>query len=333
MNSDKKMNKISIDLHLHFDGSLSIANVRKLSKLEGVNIPESDDELRSMLTVMPDCKDLGEYLTKFSFPLSLLQSARAIETGMRTLCDELADENCIYAEIRFAPQLHTERGLTQAEVVEAAIKGFKASGLCGGLILCCMRGQDNRSANEETLMVAEQYLEKGVLALDLAGNEAGYPNRDFASLFDMARERNIPFTIHAGEAASAESVLSAIDMGAYRIGHGVRAYESVDAMRVLADTKIPLELCPTSNLQTAIFKSISEYPIKAFMDEGICVTVNSDNRSVSDTTASKELELICKSFGFDENIERELLQNSVKAAFADDKLKEELLGIIAESYM
>ena len=333
MNSDKRMNKISIDLHLHFDGSLSVSNVRALAALEGIDLPESDAELCSLLTVAPDCKDLGEYLTKFSFPLSLLQSAGAIELGMRTLCDELVTQNCIYAEIRFAPQLHTERGLKQSEVVEAAIKGFGASSLRGGLILCCMRGEDNRTANEETVRVAEQYLGEGVLALDLAGNEARYPNGNFVSLFDMARQKGIPFTIHAGEAASAESVLSAIEMGACRIGHGVRAYESIDAMRVLADTNIPLELCPTSNLQTAIFKCISEYPIKVFMDGGICVTVNSDNRSVSATTACKELDLICESFGFDRNVECQLLQNSVKSAFADEEMKRELLGLIAESYM
>ncbi len=325
--------KISIDLHLHFDGSLSVANVRALAALEGVKLPESDEELGSMLRVSRGCTCLEEYLSKFTFPLSLLQSANGIEQGMYTLCSELVKENCIYAEIRFAPQLHLGRGLSQKEAVLAAMRGFGRSGLCGGLILCCMRGDDNGELNRETVCVAGEYLGKGVLALDLAGNEARYPTESFAPLFEIASDKGIPFTIHAGEADSAESVLAAIEMGACRIGHGVRAYESADVMRSLSEIHVPLELCPTSNLQTAIFPDISQYPIKLFIDLGICVTVNSDNRSVSDTTSEKELELICKSFGFGDDEERMLLENSVKAAFADDETKQKLFDIIAESYM
>ncbi len=325
--------KISIDLHLHFDGSLSMANARALASLEGVSIPEDATELCTMLTVSPDCTNLGEYLTKFDFPLSLLQSERSIEQGMYTLCTELVDEGCIYAEIRFAPQLHMSKGLSQSEVVSAAIHGFERSSLRGGLILCCMRGDGNGELNEQTVQVAKEFLGKGVLALDLAGNEAGYPTDNFVSLFSAAEQNNIPFTIHAGEADSAESVLSAIEMGACRIGHGVRSHESPDVMSALAVMAIPLELCPTSNLQTAVFSDISEYPIKLFMEKGICVTVNSDNRSVSATTAQKELELICRSFGFGDAEERILLENSVSASFADEIAKQEMLNIIAECYM
>lgn len=327
------LKNLSIDLHLHFDGSLSIENARALALIEGIRIPEDDGELCAMLTVSSDCANLGEYLTKFDFPLSLLQSEKSIEQGMYTLCKELADEGCIYAEIRFAPQLHMRKGLSQSEVVSAAIRGFARSSLRGGLILCCMRGDTNGDLNEQTVLASMEFLGKGVLALDLAGNEAAYPTDDFISLFSMAEKNNIPFTIHAGEAASAESVLSAIKMGARRIGHGVRACESSEAMSALARLSIPLELCPTSNLQTAVFNDISEYPIRSFMEKGICVTVNSDNRSVSATTAQKELELICNSFGFCEAEKRALLENSARASFADDGIKQELLNIIAERYM
>lgn len=323
---------ISIDLHLHFDGSLSIANARALALLEGVKLPDGERELLDMLTVDPDCTNLGEYLTKFDFPLSLLQSARSIEQGMYTLCSELEDEGCIYAEIRFAPQLHLLKGLSQSEVVESAIRGFSRSGLRGGLILCCMRGDSNLALNEQTLCVAGEYIGKGVVALDLAGNEAGFPTDNFAPLFAKARKNNIPFTIHAGEADCAASVISAIKMGARRIGHGVRSYENTELMEALAKSSIPLELCPTSNLQTAVFKDIYEYPIKIFMDAGIRVTVNSDNRSVSATTAQKELALVCNVFGLGEDAERKILENSVYAAFADESVKRELLDIIAREY-
>ena len=324
--------EISIDLHLHFDGSLSIANARALSKLEGVALPEDDARLKDALTVSPDCKNLGEYLTKFAFPLSLLQSEASIEQGMYTLCCELSAEGCIYAEIRFAPQLHLDKGLDQRKVVEAAIRGFERSGIDGGLILCCMRGDDNAFLNETTVEIASEYLGKGVVALDLAGNEAGFPTDNFRDLFARARELNIPFTIHAGEADCAESVRAAIEMGACRIGHGVRSIEDAELVSLLARKGIALELCPISNIQTTVFDDISEYPIRKFLEAGVAVTVNSDNRSVSATTARQEMLLLEKTFALTDGEEKALLHSSVNAAFADESLKEKLHKLVEEGF-
>ena len=324
--------EISIDLHLHFDGSLSISNARALAALEGVDIPENEAELRAALTVSPDCKDLGEYLTKFAFPLSLLQSEAAIEQGMYTLCRELDAEDCIYAEIRFAPQLHLDKGLDQKKVVEAAIRGFKRSAIDGGLILCCMRGDDNAALNETTLEIAREYLGKGVVALDLAGNEAGFPTDSFASLFARARELQVPFTIHAGEADCAESVRSALAMGASRIGHGVRSIEDPALVEILAKNHIALELCPISNIQTTVFDDISEYPIRQFLKAGVAVTVNSDNRSVSATTARQEMLLLKNTFALTDEEEKALLHSSVDAAFASEALKKKLHERVEESF-
>jgi adenosine deaminase len=324
--------EISIDLHLHFDGSLSISNARELAALEGVALPEDDNELKVALTVSPDCKDLGEYLTKFAFPLSLLQSEAAIEQGMYTLCRELDAEGCIYAEIRFAPQLHLDKGLDQTKVVEAAIRGFKRSAIDGGLILCCMRGDDNAALNETTVEIAREYLGKGVVALDLAGNEAGFPTDSFASLFARARELQVPFTIHAGEADCAESVRSALAMGASRIGHGVRSIEDPELVDILAKNHIALELCPISNIQTTVFDDISEYPIRQFLKAGVAVTVNSDNRSVSATTARQEMLLLKNTFALTDEEEKALLHSSVDAAFASEALKKKLHERVEESF-
>jgi adenosine deaminase len=324
--------EISIDLHLHFDGSLSISNARALAALEGVALPEDDNELKVALTVSPDCKDLGEYLTKFAFPLSLLQSEAAIEQGMYTLCRELDGEDCIYAEIRFAPQLHLDKGLDQKKVVEAAIRGFKRSAIDGGLILCCMRGDDNSALNETTVEIAREYLGKGVVALDLAGNEAGFPTDSFASLFARARELQVPFTIHAGEADCAESVRSALAMGASRIGHGVRSIEDPALVEILAKNHIALELCPISNIQTTVFDDISEYPIRRFLKAGVAVTVNSDNRSVSATTARQEMLLLKNTFALTDEEEKALLHSSVDAAFAREALKKKLHERVEESF-
>lgn len=323
---------ISIDLHLHFDGSLSVFTVKKLAKMQGIALPD-DNILREMLTVGDGCRDLGEYLTKFDFPLSLLQTREAISEAMYMLCQELCTEGTIYAEIRFAPQLHLSQGLTQNQVVCAAIQGFRRSELMGGIILCCMRGDNNHTQNIETVAVAEKFLGKGVLALDLAGNEKAYPNESFADIFAMARGKGIPYTIHAGEAAGADSVMSALKMGAQRIGHGVRALEDMSVVKLLADTKTPIEICPTSNLNTAIFSDISQYPLRQLIDSGVIVTVNSDNRSVSNTTAKKEIELLISEFKLTENEVKQLLLNSANAAFCDAQTKKHLLQTIKNAQL
>ena len=324
--------EISIDLHLHFDGSLSIENARQLAALEKVTLPERDEDLERALTVSPDCKDLGEYLTKFAFPLTLLQSEAAIEQGMRTLCDELVAENCIYAEIRFAPQLHLDKGLDQRTVVNAAIRGLRSSSLDGGLILCCMRGDNNAELNLRTVEVAGEFLGRGVVALDLAGNEAGFPTENFRELFAKAKALGVPYTIHAGEADCAESVRCAIEMGASRIGHGVRSIEDAELVKILAQNEITLELCPTSNIQTTVFEDISEYPIRKFLEAGVAVTVNSDNRRVSATTARREMKLLQDCFELSENEVKELLHSSVRAAFASEQLKAKLHATVDGSF-
>ena len=315
---------ISIDLHLHLDGSLSLSCVKRLAETQGIKLPD-DGKLKNMLTVNEGCRSLGEYLTKFDFPLSLLQTEEAISEATYQLCRELMADRTIYAEIRFAPQLHLSRGLTQDRVVKAAIEGFERSGLFGGLILCCMRGEDNYSANLETVNVAQKYLGKGVLALDLAGNEAGYANEGFGNIFALAKENGIPYTIHAGEADGADSVLTALHMGAWRIGHGVRSVEDERVLLQLAKLKTPLELCPTSNLNTAIYSNISEYPLRKLLDAGVVVTVNSDNRSVSNTTAKKEMALLKRTFSMTEDEERALIINAIRSAFCDEKTKSKLL--------
>jgi adenosine deaminase len=172
-----------------------------------------------------------------------------------------------------------------------------------------------------------------LLALDLAGNEAGFATEGFAPLFARARDLRVPFTIHAGEADGAESVRAAVRMGAARIGHGVRSFEDENLMDELAKSGIPLELCPTSNLQTVVFDELSSYPLRRFIEKGICITLNSDNRSVSATDAHRELELVGEEFALTREEKRVLLQNSVRAAFASDEIKAELDRMIAEFYM
>ncbi len=320
--------RIGIELHLHFDGSVTFDFAKKAI----ADKYQSDEALLRAMTVGNDCKNLDEYLQKFDLPLSMLQSEAAISEAMRLLCCRLKEENTVYAEIRFAPQLHTRGELTQEQVVRAAIKGFEDSSIMGGLILCCMRGADF-DVNYETVCVARRFKDEGVLALDLAGNESAYPNEDYFELFEFVRDYGLPFTIHAGEAAGADSVRSALRMGAARIGHGVRACENKELLAMLAEQQIPLELCPTSNLNTCVFSDISEYPLRQLMQAGVKVTLNSDNRTVSNTNFQKEMQLLCNAFSLTEQEQVHLLLNSTDAAFCNFKVKEKLKELIKAEYL
>lgn len=310
-----------IDLHLHLDGAISMDSARKLAALQNISIPEDDDELRTMMTVDPDCKDLNQFLEKFAFPCSLIQTPEGTEMAVYNLCSELKGQGVMYAEIRYAPQLCTEKGMTQRESVEAALRGIEKSGLPAQLILCCMRLADNYEANIETVNVAKQFFGKGVCLLDLAGAEALFPTESFADVFQYAKGLGIPFTIHAGEAAGPGSVKAALDLGACRIGHGVRSIEDADVMRRLIDSKIPLELCPTSNLQTCIYNDLSEYPIRKLMDAGVIVTVNTDDLAIEGTALKNEIEMLIDEFDLSDAEVKELLLNSVNASRADEDLK------------
>lgn len=310
-----------IDLHLHLDGSLSVHTVTELARRQGIALPCEDPvALMTHLTVGEACESLNDYLRCFDFPLTLLQSGWAVECAVRTLRAELAEQGLRYAEIRFAPALHTRAGCSQREIIEAALAGNCGDGVKSKLILCCMRGADNRAANLQTVELAAAYLTQGVAAVDLAGAEALYPTEDFAEIFARARALHVPFTIHAGEAAGADSIRAALDFGAARIGHGVAAIHDPDLMERLAREKIPLELCPTSNLQTKAVASMAEYPLKKFLQAGILATVNTDNMTVSNTTLEKER----KKVNLTEAETRQVLKNSITAAFLSQTEKEEL---------
>ena len=317
--------KCAVDLHLHLDGSVSVQSARELAEIEGISLPKSDEELENLLSVGDDCRDLNEYLEKFALPVSLLQSEKSLEKCAYNICRELLEEGFIYAEIRFAPQLHLQKGLTQKQVVEAVLRGVKNSGFKANVILCAMRsGEDNSSENLETVSLVKEFLNKGVCALDLAGAEALFSNEKYSYLFEKAREYNVPFTIHSGEALGAESVEKALEFGAKRIGHGVRSIESEKTLKILREKQIPLELCPTSNLNTNIFKDYGDFPLEKLIDSGITVTVNSDNMTVSKTNARKEMQHLIESHNLSKEQVKTLLLNSVNASFLSKEEKEEL---------
>ena len=316
-----------IDLHLHLDGSLSMDSVKRLAALKGVQLPD-DATLLQQLQVQPDCRNLNEYLEKFAFPCSLLQSEEAISLAVQTLCEELQAQGLIYAEIRFAPQLHLLEGLTQDKVVAAACEGLHRTDFPAGLILCCMRGNDNREENLVTVRMTEKYLGRGVCACDLAGAEALFPTKDFKELFDLAKELGVPYTIHAGEADGPESVRCALSYGTKRLGHGVRSIEDPALVEELAQKGISLECCPTSNLQTCMFPSYEAYPLKDLLAKGLRVTVNTDNMMVSGVTLSYELEKL----DLTAEQAKQVAVNAANAAFVDEDDRMLLLEQIEEIF-
>ena len=326
-----------IDLHLHLDGSLSPEDMFPLAQCAGITLPYADaDSLRPLLEVKPDCRNLGEYLEKFNLPLQVLQKEESISLSVYLLLKQLAGQGLCYAEIRFAPQLHQNQGLTQQQVVNAAAaglhRGIAEFNMPAQLILCCMRGDANQDANLETIRTAKAFLGKGVCAVDLAGNEAAYPTEGFADIFALASKLDVPFIIHAGEAAGPESVRQALDLGAKRIGHGVHSIEDEALLSLLLERQIPLELCFTSNLQTKAVLDSEAYPLTQFMELGIPVTINTDNITVSGTSLKQEYRLLQKTLALSENTLQALACNAADAAFLPEDVKDNLKTQIAQRF-
>lgn len=324
-----------IDLHLHFDGSLLPRTVLELAQEQGILLPSREpDELKLFLTAPADCGSLNEYLEKFDLPLQVLQTKEALRKAMYILVSSLKEQGMLYAEIRFAPKLHRKKGLTQEQVVKATLTGMQEA-LAGSffkckLILCCMRGADNREENLCTVRTAAAFLGRGVAAVDLAGAEALYPTADFADIFRLARELGVPFTIHAGEADGPESIEAALDFGAGRIGHGVRAAENPELLARLKREQVPLEMCPSSNVQTKAVASVSEHPVLDFLRQGLAVTVNTDNMTVSDTTIEKEFALVTRELGMRPEERKALLLNAADAAFLTAEERWRLKDVIGK---
>ncbi len=317
-------------LHIHLDGSLRPRTVYNWLKEKGKDV--TLEQVQKALMVKKDCRDLNEYLEKFDLPLEVLQNEENIEQATYELFEDLAKQNVIYAEVRFAPSLHIKEGLKYEQIVESAIRGMNKAkekyGIEGGLLLCCMRGEDNTISNLKTVSASKKYMRKGVIGLDLAGAEALYPTSDYEDIFKVAKANNIPFTIHAGEAAGAESIKKALEYGAKRIGHGVRCLEDDNLVSELIRREIPLEVCPISNLQT---KATGEkHPIEELYRKGIKVTINPDNDTVSNTNIVEEYKWVLENTNLTVKDIIAMNEYAIRGAFIPPTKKAELIAKINE---
>lgn len=316
----RTLEKISrIDLHCHLDGSLSQGCIEELL---GRTVK------REELQADPDCRDLAEYLEKFDLPLQCLQTPAGLKRAGLDFMKSAADDRLRYVEVRFAPLLSCNEGMRTVQVIESVLEGLeqgkKLFGIEYGVIVCAMR-HHSREENLGMIKTAREFLKAGVCAADLAGNEAAFPMKNFRDLFQEVKKMGMPFTIHAGECGSVENILDAVACGAQRIGHGIAMRGHKEAMKICRDRHIGVEMCPISNLQTKAVRSRDEYPMREFLDEGLCVTINTDNRTVSGTSLEKEIEFVRRNYGITEEEIVQMMKNAVDAAFASDQVKERLL--------
>ncbi len=323
------MNNISIpkiDLHCHLDGSFSLDYVKNTLKL---NI--SDEELKNQLTAPADCNSLAEYLTRFDIPISCLQTPDNITAGILDVIKQASIDNVSYIEIRFAPNCSLNENQSYQDIYEACIKGVKLGrelyNVYSNIIVCAMR-HHSMETNLQVLKSAGDYLGQGICALDLAGDEASFGNELFVDLFKTAKDMEMPFTIHSGECGSANNVKIALALGAKRVGHGIALIKDKSLMEECKKKRIGLELCPTSNYQTKAVKPGEIYPLRHFLDEGLLATVNTDNRTVSDTTMEKELLFAINNLDIREEDLQTIYKNSVEISFADNNIKNQLLKLI-----
>ncbi|MCM2536215.1 adenosine deaminase [Neobacillus pocheonensis] len=318
-----------IELHCHLDGSLRPETIIDIAKKEGISLPSFEiNEIQKELIAPLDCESLDEYLKKFAIPNLVMQSKENLRRITFELFEDAARENVKYMEVRFAPSLHKEKGLDIEEIIQSVLDGMKDAeeqyDIKGNLILSCMRTMSVNSAFE-VVEKGKPFLGKGVVAIDLCASEDEGFCGEFVEPVRLAREYGYRVTIHAGETGIGGNVLEAVELlGAERIGHGVFIKDCVEAYNIVKEKQVVLEMCPTSNVQTKAVNTFSEHPIYDFHKDGIKVTVNTDNRTVSDTTMVNECTIVFKEFNMSNEDYKQIYNNSIDASFADLETKEKL---------
>ena len=316
-------------LHDHLDGGLRPATVVELAAEFGYSsLPTSDvDDLARWFNRGAKRNDLVLYLETFAHTVGVMQHADALERVARECAEDLAADGVVYAEVRFAPELNREAGLTLDEVVGAVIKGFEAGSAGTALtirtILCAMR---TAAHSREIAELAVRWRDAGVVGFDIAGAEAGHPPSRHLDAFQYVQRENFHSTIHAGEAFGLPSIWEALQYcGAARLGHGVRIVDDITGesgheelgrlASFVRDRRVPLELCPTSNVNTGVCASIAEHPIGLLRRLRFRVTVNTDNRLMSDTSMSREFTQLTEAFHWGLDDFEWLTINALKSAF------------------
>lgn len=322
-------------LHDHLDGGLRPATVLELADEVGYQHLPADnaDELATFFRTAAHSGSLVRYLEPFAHTVGVMQTADALHRVAFECVEDLAADNVVYAEVRFAPELHIDGGLSLDEVVDAVLAGFaageKAAGGAGRTIVvrCLVTAMRHAARSREIAELAVRFRDRGVVGFDIAGAEAGYPPSRHLDAFEYMRSNNARFTIHAGEAFGLPSIHEAIAFcGADRLGHGVRIVDDISVAEdgtvrlgplaaILRDKRVPLELCPSSNVQTGAVNSLAEHPFDLLARARFRVTVNTDNRLMSDTTMSQEMLRLVEAFGYGWSDLLRFTINAIKSSF------------------
>ncbi len=316
------------ELHQHLDGSMRPETAVELAAVAGM--PLSLDEARAGMVGPARCRDQATLLEYFDLPIALLQTADALERTTLELVEDLMHDGVRYAEIRWAPRLHLERGLSVADVIEAVARGVaRSTALHGpatplvGLIVTAMR--NHPPAANAALAEAAAAAGPPVVGFDLAGPEASWPAPPHALAFDTAREAGLGLTAHAGEVAGAGRIREVLDFGVRRVAHGVTAASDAAVMELLRARDVTLDLCPTSNVQAGIVPGLAEHPIAALHRAGVSVTISTDDRTVTGTTLSEEMVRTAEAVGLRDDELAAIALNGFRRAFAPAALLEPLV--------
>jgi adenosine deaminase len=331
---DRLLGLPKAELHVHLDGSLRPETMLELATHAEVELPAEDPETLATIMRASDSGSLVEYLERFAITLSLMQTPEALVRTAFELAEDCSREGTRYLEVRYSPILHAEGGMSLDEAVDAPLRGLalaeEAFGIQAGLIICGIRSMDP-AMSLELAHLAVAHRDRGVVAFDLAGAEAGNPARDHRAAFRVAVEANLPVTVHAGEADGPASIAQALhECHARRIGHGTRLYEDPDLARFVRDFRIPLEVCLTSNVQTGVTPDLGAHPIRRYYNDGIVVTLNTDSRLISGTTLTEEYLLAHEHLAFDWDELKEIALMGFQSAFLPYPRKRQLLIQVQE---
>lgn len=323
------------ELHCHLDGSLRISTILDLAKKQKISLPTSNlKDLTKLLVITDRVKNLEEYLERFSITLSVLQTPESLTRTAYELAEDCWDDGVRYLEIRYSPILHTAKGMTPSESVDAVRKGLELAekdfGIKTGTIICGIRNI-SPEVSIALAKLAVKYKNLGVVGFDLAGAEENFPAKKHREAFYLIQNNNINSTIHAGEAFGPESIHQSIHYcSANRIGHGTRLHEDKNLMHYVNDHRITLEICLTSNIQVQSVDSYKSHPFKLYLDEDIRVTLNTDNRLISNTTLTDEYKLAMDTFNLNTHNLRRIIINGFKSVFLSHKKRRNLIKTVID---
>ena len=318
-----------VELHVHLDCCLSF---KGLSRID----PTISESYYKKKFIGTSCSCLKDYIRCADTALEYMQTKEQLEIVIEDLFDQLVNDNVIYAEIRFAPLLHLKKGLSSKNVVEIVSNKTKIesekSGIEVGLILCTLR-HFSVDQSLQTVKLVKDFSNKNVVGFDIAADEAGFPIDNHIKSFQFARDNNIFCTAHAGEALGADSVTNTLKyLKPNRIGHGVRCIEDNSLIEKIKKENIHLEICVTSNIVTKVFNNLKDHPVDFLLNKGISLSINTDGRTISDTTLNKEYVLLNKEFNWLKNKFLEVNINAMKASFSSNEVKNKIISILNQNY-